>query len=197
MRPERSLLSFASEPAFDRGLGPGVGDSLADVGGPDRPRLGDLGDSASLAAGRAGARRARRARLATGTAIRQANGGPTPTAASAAFRHDLLVLVIAGRADTALGAPGVDAPRPATANAYAGAAAGRASPAYPARGGFAPQVQGGLATRRASRSGNTPMPGHDQLVGYPHQHKRDAAGVTASASGCSRRSASNSRSARP
>lgn len=108
----------------------------------DRPRIGGSGDGARLAAGRAGASRARRAGLAAGAAVGHACGGPPPTAASAAVFKHLFVLGVAGRADPALVAPGVDALDLAAPGACSGTAARRAGCAYPASGGLAPQIGG-------------------------------------------------------
>jgi hypothetical protein len=113
--------------------------------GADRAGIGGPGDGALLAAGRAHAGRAGSAELAASAAVRHPGGRPASPAAPAAFRHDLLVLVIAGRADPALGAPGVDPPGPAAAGACSGAPAGRAGSADPAGGGLAPQVGSDLA----------------------------------------------------
>jgi hypothetical protein len=63
--------------------------------GADRPGIGGPGDGALLAAGRAGAGRARGAELAAGAAVGHPGSGASHPAAPAAFRHDLLVLVIA------------------------------------------------------------------------------------------------------
>jgi hypothetical protein len=113
--------------------------------GADRAGIGGPGDGALLAPGRAHAGRAGSAELAASAAVRHPGGRPASPAAPAAFRHDLLVLVIAGRADPALGAPGVDPPGPAAAGACSGAPAGRAGSADPAGGGLAPQVGSDLA----------------------------------------------------
>src|SRR5579859_2011866 len=100
--------------------------------GADRAGLGAPGDGALLAAGRARARWAGRAELAAGGAVGHPGGCAARPAAPPAFGHDLLILVIAGRADPALRPPGVDPPDPAATSACPGAAAGRAGSADPA-----------------------------------------------------------------
>ncbi len=125
----------------------------------DRARIGGSGDGARLAAGRAGASRARRAGLAAGAAVGHACGGPPAAAASAAVFKHLFVLGVAGRADPALVAPGVDALELAAPGACSGTATRRAGCAYPASGGLAPQIGGDLATSGADGEGSWPVPG--------------------------------------
>jgi hypothetical protein len=135
--------------------------------GADRPGIGGSGDGALLAAGRACADRAGGAELAAGAAVGHPGSGASYPAAPAAFRHDLLVLVIAGRADTALGTPGVDPLGLAATSTRSLAVAGRAGAADPARGRLASQVGRDLAAPGAGRSRNRQMPGLDQRVRQP------------------------------
>ena len=152
--------------------------------------------SASTEAGSSAAS-AGRAELAASAAVRHPGGRPAFAAAPAAFRHDLLVLVIAGRADPALGTPGVDPPGPAATGACSRALAGRAGSADPAGGGLAPQVGSDLAAPGAGRGRDRLIPGIDQRVRQPDQHQRICSRGVTRAPGCSFRSASTSRSARP
>ncbi len=144
--------------------------------GADWAVIGGPGNGALLAAGRARARRALSAELAASAAVGHPGGRPAPSAASAAFRHDLLVLVIAGRADPALGAPGVDPPGPATTGACPGAATGCAGFADPAGGRLAPQAGRDLAAPGASRGRDSLIPGLDQRVRQPDQRQRICGG---------------------
>jgi hypothetical protein len=137
--------------------------------GADRPGIGAPGDGALLAADRARAGRAGSAELAAGGAVRHPGDRPARPAAPAAFGHDLLVLVIAGRADPALRAAGVDPPGPAATSARPGAAAGRAGPADPAGGGVMAQACGDLAAPGAGWSRDCLIPGLDQRVRQPDQ----------------------------
>jgi len=140
--------------------------------GADRAGLGGPGDGAPLAAGRARAGRARGAELAASGVIGHPGGRPAPPAASTAFGHDLLVLVVAGRADPALGAPGADPPDPAASRACPCAAARRAGPADPAGGGLAPQVRRDPAAPGAGRGRDRLIPGPGQRVRQPDQRQR-------------------------
>ncbi len=133
--------------------------------GADRADIGGPGDGALLAAGRARADRARRAELAAGAAVGHPGSGASHPAAPAAFRHDLLVLVIASRADTALGTPGVNPPGLSAASTRSLAVTGRAGAADPARDGLAPQVGRDPAAPRAGRNRNRQIPGLDQRAG--------------------------------
>jgi hypothetical protein len=132
--------------------------------GADRAGIGAPGDGALLAAGRACADRARGAELASCAAVGCPGSGASHPAAPAAFRHDLLVLVIAGRADAALGTPGVDPLGLAAASTRSLAIAGRAGAADPARGGLVPQVGRDLAAPGAGWGRNRQVP-VDGLIG--------------------------------
>jgi hypothetical protein len=140
--------------------------------GADRSGIGGPGDGELPTAGRARADRARGAELAAGAAVGHPGSGASHPAAPAAFRHDLLVLVIAGRADTALGTPGVDPPSLAAASTGSLAVAGRAGAPDPARRCLAPQVGRDLAAPCAGRNRNCQIPGLDQRVRQPHQRQR-------------------------
>ena len=129
--------------------------------GADRAGIGGPGDGALLAAGRARADRAHGAELAACAAVGHPCSGAPHPAAPGAFRHDLLVLVIASRADAALGAPGVDPPGPAAASTRSLAVARRAGAADPARGGLSPQVDRCLAAAGAGRGRDRQLPGPD------------------------------------
>lgn len=163
-RPLSDLAGPAAAPAWPlRGLV---------ARGADRPGIAGPGDGALPAAGRAYAGRARGAELAAGAAAGHPGSGAPHPAAPAAFRHDLLVLVIASRADTALGTPGVDPPGLTAASTRSLAVARRAGAADPARGGLAPQVSRDPAAPRAGRGRDRQIPGIDQRVRQPDQHQR-------------------------
>lgn len=140
--------------------------------GADRPGFGGPGDGALLAAGRARADRARRAELAAGAAVGHPGSGASHSAAPAAFPHDLLVLVIASRADTALGTPGVDPLGLAATSTCSLAVTGRAGSADPAGRCIAPQVDRDPAAPGAGRGHDRLIPGIHQRVRQPDQRQR-------------------------
>jgi hypothetical protein len=188
-RPLGDLAGPPAAPAWPLRSLVARGADLAGIGGP--------GDGALLAAGRAHAERAHGAELAACAAVGYPCSGAPHPAAPAAFRHDLLVLVITGRADAALGTPGVDPPGLAAASTCFLAVAGRAGAAdrpeavvrrrsavilpHPAQAGAA-TVRYPAAIRACANRTST--------SGY-------AAGVVSSAPGYSLSRESISRSARP
>ena len=133
--------------------------------------------SALLAAGRARADRAGGAKLAAGAAVGHPGGCPPLPAAPAAFRHDLLVLVIAGRADSALGTPSIDPPSLAATSACPLAITGCAGAADPARGGLAPQVGRDPAAPGAGRGRDCLIPGIRERVGQSCPNETPVSGT--------------------
>jgi hypothetical protein len=117
-------------------------------------------------------RRAAGAGLAADTAVGQPDGGPPTAAAATAVLDHLLVPVIAGSADPALGTAGIDPPDLPAASAFSGAAAGGAGAAYPAGGRQAAQVGRDRGASGAGRGGNCPVPSLDQRVRDPDQGQR-------------------------